>query len=125
MINRRYRPWLPVEVRPDNEMPESNRQIRKADCVAIQAVAAGVANEDQQKRAFAAILHICGANDLAWMPEEHGGDRDTAFAAGKQHIGFQLKKLATVSLSILTGENDGRRERTDQSGRSAGRGTDR
>lgn len=120
MSNRRYRPWLPVEVRPDNEMPESNRQIRKADCVAIQAIAAGVANEDQQKRAFAAILHICGTNDLAWMPEEHGGDRDTAFAAGKQHIGFQLRKLATVSLSILTGENNGRREQSERN--ASGRG---
>lgn len=99
-----YRPWLPVQVRADNELPANDLEIRKADCVALQAVATGTASEDQQKRAFAAILHICGIGGLAWMPAEHGGERDTAFAAGKQHVGHQLRKLTTISLSILTGE---------------------
>jgi hypothetical protein len=114
MSSRRYRPWLPVTVRDDNDMPEDNTQIRKSDCVAIQAVANGAANEDQQKRAWAAILFICGTNDLAWMPEEHGGERDTSFAAGKQHVGHQLRKLAAFSLSILTGERDDRRKHTER-----------
>ncbi|MGE8105157.1 hypothetical protein ACQKP1_15870 [Allorhizobium sp. NPDC080224] len=104
MKKPRYRPWLPVTVRSDNELPANDLEIRKADCVAIQAVATGTANEDQQKRAFAAILHISGLGGLAWMPHEHGGDRDTTFAAGKQHVGHQLRKLTSFSLSILTGE---------------------
>ncbi|WP_234842777.1 hypothetical protein [Sinorhizobium meliloti] len=72
--------------------------------MAIQAVSKGVASAEQQQRAIAAILHVCGINNLAWMPEEHGGERDTTFAAGKQHIGLQLRKLMTYSISILTGE---------------------
>ncbi|PJR16805.1 hypothetical protein [Sinorhizobium meliloti] len=111
MAERRpYRPWHPVTVRSDNEQPISDLEIRKADCVAIQAVSKGIANAEQQKRAVAAVLHICGINNLAWMPEEHGGERDTTFAAGKQHIGHQLRKLMTHSISILAGEkNDGRK----------------
>jgi hypothetical protein len=108
MADRKYRPWFPVQVLADNEPPASNLQIRKADAVALQAIASGTANEEQQKRAFAAILHISGAGDLAWMPEEHGGERDSTFAAGKQFVGLQLKKLTTISLSILTGEANDR-----------------
>ena len=119
-MSRNYRPWLPVSVRDDNEPPKDNTQIRKADCVAIQALANGVANEDQQKRAFAAILHICGVGDLAWMPAEHGGERDTAFAAGKQHVGHQLRKLVSFPLDFLTGERDGRREQSERN--ASGRG---
>jgi hypothetical protein len=121
---RPYRPWLPVTVRADNNMPLNDLELRKSDCVALQAVAAGVANEDQQKRAFAAILHITGISNLAWMPTEHGGDRDTTFAAGKQHVGLQLRKLTTISLSILTGENDGRRTDGTGSSRRSGKPAD-
>ncbi|MFN7089977.1 MAG: hypothetical protein ACK4P4_05445 [Allorhizobium sp.] len=126
MAERRYRPWHPVKVMSGNDQPASDLEVRKADCVAIQAVANGVANEDQQKRAIAAILHISGINQMAWMPEEHGGERDTSFAAGKQHVGFQLRKLITHSLSILTGDDNDRPEHDRRTGRPADeRNTDR
>jgi hypothetical protein len=114
-----YRPWLPVKVRPDNDVPINNLEIRKCDAVAIHAVANGTANEGQQKMAMAAILHICGINDLAWMPEEHGGERDSAFAAGKQFVGHQLRKITTISLSVLTGDDDGRRDHDRRTGKPA------
>jgi hypothetical protein len=116
---RAYRPWHPVQVRPDNRAPENNLEIRKADCVALQALAAGVASEDQQKRAWAAILFISGLNDMVWMPEELGGERDSTFAAGKQHVGFQLRKLVTFPLNLLTGEKHDGREHDRSSGRPA------
>ncbi|MBL0935518.1 MAG: hypothetical protein IBJ07_12310 [Rhizobiaceae bacterium] len=119
MTERRYRPWHPVTVRADNAPPLSDLEIRKGDCVALQALAAGIANEDQQKQALSAILHICGLTQMAWMPAEHGGERDTSFAAGKQHVGFQIKKLITHSLSILTGEHDERHEHERRTGRPA------
>ncbi|NTA34325.1 hypothetical protein G6K96_21575 [Agrobacterium vitis] len=103
-VKRPYRPWKPVTVQADNNQPISNLSIRKADAVAIKAVAGGYANEDQQRRAWAALLHMTGANDLPWMPEEHGGARDTDFAAGKAHIGKQFMKIAAVPLEVLTGE---------------------
>ena len=119
MSQKTYRPWHPVTVRPDNEMPRTDLEIRKTDCVALQALAAGVANEDQQKRALGAILHICGIHQPSWMPAEHGGERDSNFAAGKQHVGFQIKKLITYSLSILTGETNARPDHDRRTGKPA------
>ncbi|WP_234895043.1 hypothetical protein [Agrobacterium vitis] len=103
-VKRPYRPWMPVTVQADNNQPISNLSIRKADAIAIKAVAGGHANEEQQRRAWAALLHITGANDLPWMPEEHGGARDTDFAAGKAHVGKQFQKIASVPIEVLTGE---------------------
>lgn len=119
MSEKHYRPWHPVSVRPDNDQPRSDLEIRKADCVALQALAAGVANEDQQKRALGAIFHICGMHQMAWMPAEHGGERDSCFAAGKQHVGFQIKKLISHSLSILTGETNERPAHDRSTGKPA------
>ncbi|KRB51791.1 hypothetical protein ASE04_09680 [Rhizobium sp. Root708] len=107
MAKRAYRPWYPVKVNADNSQPAHDLEIRKADCVALQAFAAGIATEDQQKRAFAAIQHICGANDLEYLPAEHGGERDSAFKSGKRHIALQLRKLVSFPLDLLTGEKDG------------------
>lgn len=116
----KFRPWHPVTVNKSNDPVISSLEIRKCDCVAIQSVERGVASEDQQKMAWAAILHICGLNDLAWMPDENGGDRDTAFAAGKQHVGFQLRKLTKFPITFLTGENtDDGPEHTRRSGKPA------
>lgn len=119
MSQKLYRPWHPVTVRPDNEMPRNDLEIRRTDCVALQALAAGVANEDQQKRALGAILQICGIHQPSWMPAEHGGARESDFAAGKQHVGFQIKKLISHSLSILTGETNDRPVHDRRTGKPA------
>ncbi|MDM9629536.1 hypothetical protein QTL95_26995 [Rhizobium sp. S152] len=107
MPKRAYRPWHPVGVRADNNAPANDLEIRKADCASLQALAAGVATEEQQKRAFGAILHICGVNDLEFLPDEHGGERDSAFKSGKRHVGLQLRKLVSFPLDFLTGEKHG------------------
>lgn len=119
MSQKPYRPWHPVTVRTDNEMPRSDLEIRKADCAALQALAAGIANEEQQKRALGAVLHICGLHQPSWMPSEHGGERDSSFAAGKQHVGFQIRKLISHSLSILTGESNDRPAHDRRTGKPA------
>jgi hypothetical protein len=100
----KYRPWMPVKVRGDNQAPANDLEIRKADCIALQALSKGIANEEQQIRAFAAILHVCGVNDLEFLPHEHGGERDSAFKSGKRHVGMQLRKLVSFPLNLLTGE---------------------
>ncbi|MGN6773241.1 MAG: hypothetical protein ACTHJQ_25855 [Rhizobiaceae bacterium] len=105
--SRQYRPWLPVGVRQDNETPLNrlnDLEINKADCVALQAMATGTASAEQQKRALAAILHIAGTDDMEFLPDEHGGERDSAFKAGKRHVGLQLRKLVSFPLNVLTGE---------------------
>ncbi len=108
---KRFRPWLPVEAQADNKPPTSSLSIRKCDLAAIQSLSHGVADKNQQQMAWNAILHICGINDADWMPDEHGGDRETSFAAGKRHVGLQLRKLTSFSLNLLTGEQN---DRTDQ-----------
>ena len=67
-----------------------------ADTYAIKALAAGVANEGQQKRALDWIVNtLCATYDLSYRP---GSDRDTAFAEGKRHVGLQLVKLVKLVL---------------------------
>jgi hypothetical protein len=67
-----------------------------ADTYAIKALAAGVANEGQQKRALDWIINtLCGTYDLSYRPES---DRDTAFAEGKRHVGLQLVKQVKLIL---------------------------
>jgi hypothetical protein len=68
----------------------------EADTYAIKALAAGVANEGQQKRALDWIINtLCATYDLSYRPES---DRDTAFAEGKRHIGLQLVKQVKLVL---------------------------
>lgn len=104
---RPYRPWLPVSVRPDNDTPLNrlnDLEINKADCVALQAVATGTANAEQQKRAISVVLHIAGTDDIEFLPDEHGGERESHFKSGKRHVGLQLRKLVSFPLDVLTGE---------------------
>lgn len=115
----RYRPWLPVTVRRDNNPPLNDLEIRKCDCVAIQAVANGHASEDQQKTAMAAILHICGINDSEYLPAEHGGERDSAFKSGKRHVALQIRKILSNSISVLTGEANDRPSHDRRTGKPA------
>lgn len=62
----------------------------EADTNAIKALAAGNANEGQQKRAIDWIINkLCGTYDLSYRPDS---DRDTAFAEGKRFVGTQLVK---------------------------------
>lgn len=105
---RRYAPWLPVVViSADQTMPASHLELRKSDVSALQAVAAGVANEGQQKQAIAAMFHITAIGDLEFLPEAHGGERGSIFKGGMRHVGLQLRKLITQPLDLLAGENDG------------------
>lgn len=47
------------------------------------------------------------------------GERDSSFAAGKQHVGFQIRKLISHSLSILTGESNDRPAHDRRTGKPA------
>lgn len=69
-----------------------------ADTYAIKALAAGVANEGQQKRALEWIINtLCGTYDLSYRPGPEG-DRDTAFAEGRRSVGLQLVKQIKLVL---------------------------
>lgn len=76
-----HQPWFPAPYDPDG-----------ADTMAIKAVASGTANAGQQKRALDWIINaVCATYDLSFRPGE-SGDRETAFAEGKRHVGLQIVK---------------------------------
>lgn len=76
-----HQPWHPAPYDQDG-----------ADTMAIKALAAGKANEGQQKRALDWIIKtLCGTYDLSWRPGIDGA-RVTDFAEGKRHVGLQLIK---------------------------------
>lgn len=75
-------PWHPAPYDPDG-----------ADTMAIKALAAGKANDGQQKRALDWILYsVCGLSDLSFRPGGSDGERATAFAEGKRFVGLQIAK---------------------------------
>lgn len=59
-----------------------------ADAMSVKAVFEGRADEHQQRRAMAWILRgVCEMGRLAYSPDS---ERDTAFALGRQSVGFEL-----------------------------------
>jgi hypothetical protein len=72
------------------------------DAAAIQALAQGCADRDQQQRALAFIVYtVCGTYDMSYRPQS---ERDTVFAEGKRFVGAQIIKLSKLNLSALTGK---------------------
>lgn len=76
-----------------------------ADVVAIKALAAGTASDEQQKRALHFILvEVCRVDDEPYCPGENG-NRDTAYALGKRRVGTYLRSL--ISADIRKFRSDG------------------
>jgi hypothetical protein len=70
-----------------------------AGASAIQAVAEGRADEEQQKRALKAIVEgVCQTYELSYSPDS---ERDSAFAEGKRFVGLQIAKLLRLNLTNL------------------------
>ena len=81
-------PWLPAEYIP-------------ADATAMQALAAGTANPEQQKRAIRWIIeNAAGTYDMSYRPGTEG-ERDTAFAEGRRYVGNQIVKLLKISVAAI------------------------
>ena len=86
-----HEPWLPVETDP-------------ADASAIQALAAGTADANQQKRALKVFIEKCADTyGLGWHP---GGGSNADFAAGRRFAGLQVVKLLKVKVGLLTGNRE-------------------
>lgn len=64
-----------------------------ADATALQALAKGTADADQQKRALNWIVNgASNTYDLEYRPDS----RDHAFASGRRFVGLQIIKLLKV-----------------------------
>ena len=65
--------------------------IEDDEFAAIRAVAAGTADEYNQRLAIAAIIHkVCRHGDLAFVP---GAPDETAFFNGRQFVGTRLLRI--------------------------------
>jgi hypothetical protein len=68
----------------------------------VQALAAGTANEGQQKRALDWFIRTAsGAYEVSYRSDADGGDRETAFAEGRRFVGLQAVKLLSLSGSAI------------------------
>lgn len=80
------------------EQSANNWQL--ADASAIQAVSAGTASPDQQKRAIDWILkQACILPEWPYQPGMN--DRDTNIALGRQFVGHQIVKLQNADLQRI------------------------
>lgn len=71
------------------------------DAGAIQALQRGDASADQQQRALKFIVNTLAATyDGSFRPGPDG-DRVTAFAEGKRHVGLAIVKLCNLSLGAF------------------------
>ena len=69
-----------------------------ADVTALQAMAAGEADEIQQKRILAWIINqAAGTYEFHFYPTE----RDTSFALGRCFVGQQIVKLLKIDPTLL------------------------
>lgn len=77
------KPYLPVAPSRDITM-------------ALKALAAGNAHEEQQKIALNWIIRdLCGTYDLSYRPN----DRDTVFAEGRRFVGLRLIEEININLN--------------------------
>jgi hypothetical protein len=61
---------------------------------ALKNLAAGKANETQQKRALEWLIHAaCGTYQPTFIPDS---DRESAFAEGRRAVGLELVKLVNL-----------------------------
>lgn len=71
--------------------------LSKAEAYAIKSLAAGTANDAQQRTAWEYIMRLTGVRDLEFRPDE----RASTFASGKRFVGLQLVKPLTLPASII------------------------
>lgn len=85
---------------PKNEQPSPciPAEYENADISAIQALMAGTATPEQQKRALNWIVYrACTTDDVEYRTES----RDHAFASGRRFVGLQIRKLMGINLGIF------------------------
>jgi hypothetical protein len=85
-------PWLPASWEP-------------ADVASLQALARGVANEGQQKRALAYIVNVLGLTyEHTYVP---ASERDSCHAQGRRYVGLQIVKLVNMPAHLIKKAKNG------------------
>jgi len=79
------------------------------DVDAIKAVFAGKGDAAQQRRVLDWVIASADTYELSFRSDADGGERETAFAEGKRHVGMQLVKMINmppVVVAKLRSKND-------------------
>lgn len=80
-------------------LPHEPAPYELADLTAVQAVAAGTASADQQKRAMKWIVEkACDTYGLGWHPD---GPHAATFVAGRRFGGMQIVKAVHINVGAL------------------------
>lgn len=83
----------------DKNAPWKPSDYDKSVVVAVQAVALGTANADQQKQALVWIVEkCCKTYEQSYRPNSQ---TDTAFAEGKRFVGTEIIKLTKLKTGNL------------------------
>jgi hypothetical protein len=73
-----------------------------ADIEAIKAVFDGKGDPAQQRRALDWVVNAAAETyELSFRSNSDGGDRETAFAEGKRHVGMQLVKMINMPPALV------------------------
>lgn len=95
---------MPRKPRDPAWMPASYAD---ADMEALKALSRGQADAAMQGRALKWIIEtVCETYGLSFRSDGEGGDRETAFAEGKRHVGLQLVKLINMPPQIAAQMRD-------------------
>jgi hypothetical protein len=85
--------------RPPADAPWKPVDLKIRDVAAIQALAKGEAQPEQQQRALNWIIEVVsGTYDQSYRPNS---ERDTVFAEGKRWVGNTLVKATKINTEIL------------------------
>ena len=86
--------------KPKSSLPWQPVRYDETVTAAIRALNAGNANADQQQRALRWIIEVAAMTyDQPYRPGGPEGDRDTAFACGRQFVGQQIVKQMKLATS--------------------------
>ncbi len=93
-----------VRGRSQPDRPWQLPRVEDADIFAVQALAKGIANDTQQKRALDYIVRaLCETDRMTFWSGGEDGRRATDFAEGKRWVGLQLRRIE--KMRIVHGES--------------------
>lgn len=91
--------------KPKRELPWVLPTPTPGITLAIKCLAAGNANEGQQRMALKWIVEeVCGTYDQSFRPS---GDRDTVFAEGRRFVGLALVREINLPAQLLRSKENG------------------
>jgi len=90
--------------------PWKPAKYKTSDIAAVQALAAGVANEGQQQQALKWIVEVAAGVYQPSFYSGADGDRLTAFAEGKRFVGNSIISAIAKPLGVLMAQDEGKNE---------------